>query len=67
MLWATLSFVLVWAAGIAVLGFMHEGDSGSYGIAAVHVLMAAYFSHLLARTIYLSIKYKKVVLSTPFV
>jgi MATE family multidrug resistance protein len=67
MLWATLTFVLVWAAGKAALGFMHEGDPGSYGIAAVHVLMAAYFSHLLARTIYLSIKYKKVVLSTPFV
>lgn len=67
MLWATLTFVLVWAAGIAALGFMNEGDPGSYGIAAVHILMAAYFAHLLARTIHLSVKYKKTVLSTPFV
>lgn len=67
MLWATLAFVAIWAAGTAVLGLIHEGDSGSYGIAAVHILMAAYFAHLLARTIHLSVKYKKTVLSTPFV
>ena len=67
MLWATLAFVAIWAAGTAVLGLIHEEDSGSYGIAAVHILMAAYFAHLLARTIHLSVKYKKTVLSTPFV
>ena len=32
-----------------------------YGRIAMHILMAAYFAHLLARTIYLSAKYRKVV------
>jgi MATE family multidrug resistance protein len=27
-----------------------------YGIAAMHILMGAYFAHLLARTIYLTVK-----------
>ncbi len=33
-----------------------------YGILAMHVLMAAYFAHLLARTLHLTIRYRKVVL-----
>ena len=32
-----------------------------YGRIAMHILMAAYFAHLLARTIYLSAKYRKIV------
>ena len=40
MLWAVVAFGLVWLLG---------GDS-------MHTLMAAYFAHLLARTIYLSVK-----------
>jgi MATE family multidrug resistance protein len=32
-----------------------------YGRIAMHILMAAYFAHLLARTIYLSTKYRKIV------
>jgi MATE family multidrug resistance protein len=43
MLWAVVAFVVVWAVG--VLGF----NMGLHG------LMAAYFAHLLARTIYLSV------------
>ncbi len=38
--------------------------SSRYGFMAMHILMAAYFVHLLARTIYLSAKYRKVVLTT---
>ncbi len=38
--------------------------SDRYGYLAMHILMAAYFAHLLARTIYLSVKYRKVVLTT---
>ena len=33
-----------------------------YGRLAMHILMAAYFAHLLARTIYLSVRYRKTVL-----
>ena len=66
MLWATLAFALVWLAGIGVLrlsGVVPEAEAPSpYGIMAVHVLMAAYFAHLLARTVHLSVRYKKDVL-----
>ena len=43
MLWAVVSFVVVWA--VSVWGF----NMGLHG------LMAAYFAHLLARTVYLSL------------
>lgn len=40
-----------------------EATSGTtpYGIIAMHILMAAYFAHLLARTIYLTLKSRTVV------
>ena len=62
MLWAVVAFVTVWGIGITVLGMMPVSGTASYGILAVHVLMAAYFSHLLARTVYLSVRYRSQVL-----
>ena len=69
MLWAVVAFAAVWAVGITVLNFMYPGASGTdsagfeeYGTLAMHILMAAYFAHLLARTVYLSINYRKMVL-----
>ena len=56
MLWAVVAFIGVWAIGIF-------GFKISEPVSAMHVLMAAYFAHLLARTIYLSVRYKKTVLS----
>ena len=32
-----------------------------HNVIAIHILMAAYFVHLLARTLYLSLKYKKTI------
>ena len=80
MLWAVAAFAAVWAAGMAGLNLvpditadtaaqMAEPDNQTvsatrYGILAMHILMAAYFAHLLARTIYLSAKYRKSVLCT---
>ena len=69
MLWATFFFALVWFIGILCLNhFMPSSDAPSsavpatrYGILAMHILMAAYFAHLLARTVYLSVKYRKTV------
>ena len=61
MLWAVVGFASVWAAGIALLNLIAGPDR--YDILAVHVLMAAYFAHLLARTIYLSVRYRSSVLS----
>lgn len=69
MLWAVVAFAAVWAVGITVLNFIYPDASRTdsagfeeYGILAMHVLMAAYFAHLLARTVYLSINYKKTVI-----
>lgn len=77
MLWAVAAFAAVWAAGMAGLNLVpdiaagtvaaKEGQAASatrYGILAMHILMAAYFAHLLARTVYLTAKYRKSVLST---
>ena len=53
MLWATVSFAALWAVGILILQAVAP-DSPSYGRIAMHILMAAYFAHLLARTVYLT-------------
>jgi len=65
MLWAVVGFAVVWLVGILCLDWyvsMGQVASGSYGRLAMHILMAAYFAHLLARTIYLSARYRRVVL-----
>ena len=54
MLWAVVGFFAVWAAGLM---FPNLAPSGS-----MHVLMGAYFAHLLARTVYLSVRYRKDVM-----
>ena len=62
MLWAVVAFVSIWVAGILALnhfwssGVLPSGMSDRYGQLAMHILMAAYFAHLLARTIYLSVR-----------
>ena len=50
MLWAVVAFFCVWAAGLAFPDVSAEGS--------MHVLMGAYFAHLLARTVYLTVRYK---------
>lgn len=62
MLWATVGFFGLFFAGKAVLGTFHL-NAEEYNIAVVHLLMAAYFMHLVARTVYMSSKYKSSVLS----
>ena len=67
MIWAVAAFGMVWAAGLALLNLIDAGAGPErYDILAMHVLMAAYFSHLMARTVYLSIRYRISVLETPF-
>ena len=74
MLWAVVAFVAVWAVGILLLNcvptfFSSElsaaglGSGSGLGAAlynriAMHILMAAYFAHLLARTVYLTARSK---------
>jgi len=63
MLWAVVGFVAIWLAGIFCLDMMVEPSSPGYGNWAMHVLMAAYFAHLTARTVYLSVKYRSTILT----
>ena len=74
MLWAVVAFAGVWMTGISCLalssvpgadaipGTLPDGafpGATRYGRIAMHILMAAYFAHLLARTIYLSVRYRR--------
>lgn len=67
MLWAVVAFAAVWALGMAGVDMISDecasGEYNRYGVLAMHVLMAAYFAHLLARTVYLSVKSGKFVIS----
>ena len=54
MLWATLGFAATWALGILCLNCVVSPEAAEYGRIAMHILMAAYFAHLLARTVYLT-------------
>ncbi len=77
MLWAVAGFALIWLAGIAWLNVfgpvalpassgMDSSESllpsSRYGFMAMHILMGAYFAHLLARTLYLTVEYRRTVL-----
>ena len=53
MLWAVVAFTAAWGSGQLIPD--HDKT------VSMHILMAAYFAHLLARTIYLSIKYSQVI------
>ena len=62
MLWAVVAFAGVWAAGVWIASVwaadvLMVGECNK--VLAMHILMAAYFAHLLARTIYLSVKYPR--------
>ena len=60
-LWAVAAFVSVWGLGILLLNVSVPEDSTRYGVLAMHILMAAYFAHLLARTIYLTVRSRRLV------
>ena len=57
-LWAVAAFFGLWLA----LGRLLSPE----GEAAVHVLLGAYFAHLLARALCLSLRYRRDVLERPF-
>ena len=74
MLWSVVAFAAVWFIGLLLLATLGpdaaqtlevaagaDSDANQYGIIAMHILMAAYFAHLLARTIYLTLKSRSVV------
>ena len=66
MIWAVIAFFSVWFAGILILSLLYKNGTVApqrYDGLAMHILMAAYFAHLLARTIYLTAKACKSVFS----
>ena len=67
MIWAVVAFVGVWVAGILILGRLSENGTVApdrYDGLAMHILMMAYFAHLLARTVHLTVKARKSVMET---
>ena len=56
MIWALAAFTGTWFGGLALLDGL-AGPGGISATTAIHLLMAAYFAHLLARTLYLSVKW----------
>jgi MATE family multidrug resistance protein len=67
MLWAVVAFVAVWGAGIIGLEWFVQKQTVAperYDGLAMHILMAAYFAHLLARTVYLTAKARKSVFNS---
>ncbi len=65
MIWAVLAFALVWILGLVWINILAPvtAPASRYGHLAMHALMAAYFAHLLARTLYLSLKYRREILT----
>ena len=59
MLWSVVAFAVVYCAGVLILNPM---QGVQYEKAAMHFLMAAYFAHLVARTVYMSVKARGVIL-----
>lgn len=62
MLWATAGFLATYFIGVEILKVSPLSGTEKYGPAGIHILLGAYFVHLIARTVYLSAKYRHAVL-----
>lgn len=60
MIWAMVAFLGVWFAG-RLLAPARFSPAILDNTAAIHMLLVAYFAHLIARTVLLSIRYRKSV------
>ena len=58
MLWAAVIFAAVYTLGVLLIRLLAPVGSAHYDAMALHVLMAAYFAHLLVRTVYLSFRWQ---------
>lgn len=69
-LWAVVAFFITWFIGRAIWGpaasaAVSAAGASGYDV-AIHILLCAYFMHLAARTVYLTIRYKKDIYVKPF-
>ena len=65
MIWAVVAFAGVWFVGVFILGLLCKNGTVApqrYDGLAMHILMMAYFSHLLARTVHLTLNARKSVM-----
>ena len=65
MIVALVAFLVAWFAGCALLPSVRTATTPGSPALAIHLLMAAYFVHLLARTAWLSYQYKRQIAATP--
>ena len=56
--WCVVGFFGVWFAGIGLLHAVHDPVPETL---AIHLLMAAYFTHLLVRALYLTLRWRKAI------
>ena len=66
MIWAVVAFAGVWFVGIFLLGLLCKNGAVApqrYDGLAMHILMMAYFAHLLARTIHLTLNSRNSVMN----
>ena len=56
--WCVVGFFAVWFAGLGLLKAFHGSVPETW---AIHLLMAAYFTHLAVRAVYLTLRWRKAV------
>ena len=62
--WCVVGFFVVWYVGAWFGEAFNSGSLGLEGLlpeTAIHVLMAAYFTHLLVRALYLTLRWRKAI------
>ncbi|MCI6318547.1 MAG: hypothetical protein MR784_02770, partial [Rikenellaceae bacterium] len=64
-LWAVVAFFAVYYSGIFIQSYLPSPDFStsvpSPETVSMHILMTAYFAHLLARTLYLSLRRRRIL------
>ena len=56
--WCVVGFFAVWFAGVGLLKAFHGSVPETW---AIHLLMAAYFTHLFVRALYLTLRWRKAI------
>ena len=56
--WCVVGFFAVWFAGVGLLKALHGSVPETW---AIHLLMAAYFTHLFVRALYLTLRWRKAI------
>lgn len=63
MIWAIVAFIVIYVGGVWVGDIPSSSDGTTLAYSAMNLMMAAYFAHLLARTVYLTLRYHRDVVA----